>query len=840
MEEQDQSEKNVKRKRNFRCGVNTCNITSTTHPQYSFYSLPKDPIRTALWLKKMQQPMDANTPKLYVCARHFEEKYINLNVSRQRLKKTALPTRFLPDDPQDSDGMNDRDEASLSYNNSPVEDIDTCLVPVKVEQIDNNPSTSSTEINETQRKRTLSEIFQNEVPSKIVKIKEENDCLTVFVDEDKEGGHHEDEIVANQHIYDIKFDNILELKKKKKSKYSNEFKMFALDLYFKCPNAYRLLQTTFTLPRISTIYRVCIPKTSVLDEGVIRALGIKVNDMTPAQKQAVVCIGTMRVSPTIEYDAVNDTIFGFHELNGVQTLDPAGYVLLVVVRGLFHDWKQVVAFTFLNNCRTYKYINFFVDKVIRKLFEIGLEVRILLSDLESDSLVAAKERGVDVKDPFFFVNTKKIYFMYDTLHLMRNVRDNFMSNILTFKHCKLAKWSYVMSCYEHDSKKHLLRLAPHLTKDHIKPKKDARDNLKCTAELFSRRTAAAISAYIDLEVIARAAKETVQFILTMSKLKDMLNFSTKYPPEDRKAVFTGETSQVDFLVSILSLFFDIRLSNLSVSESTKTTDISIFKEGFRLTINSLLLLYGALKTEDCWLPIVGLSHDCLTDFFDKVYQRHGHQPTVQKVVMCITKLPIFNVFQYFPKKKVAGEMELFLSRAKSVHAIKMYDEELTELYVDKCAQASSEFPTIALPDENKVQHLALYLLYKGYQEHSNCEAMENYVCRKDIIENSESGLQLGHEICENKINLVPLQFVNFLVVLELKFKEYFKEHRMPWTMAGLQSLTSDVTFEMPCGCFPIDFIKQLYFRFRLYCVLKYNNALFSQENSNHVFVINDL
>ncbi|CAB3230273.1 unnamed protein product [Arctia plantaginis] len=638
MEEQDQSEKNVKRKRNFRCGVNTCNITSTTHPQYSFYSLPKDPIRTALWLKKMQQPMDANTPKLYVCARHFEEKYINLNVSRQRLKKTALPTRFLPDDPQDSDGMNDRDEASLSYNNSPVEDIDTCLVPVKVEQIDNNPSTSSTEINETQRKRTLSEIFQNEVPSKIVKIKEENDCLTVFVDEDKEGGHHEDEIVANQHIYDIKFDNILELKKKKKSKYSNEFKMFALDLYFKCPNAYRLLQTTFTLPRISTIYRVCIPKTSVLDEGVIRALGIKVNDMTPAQKQAVVCIGTMRVSPTIEYDAVNDTIFGFHELNGVQTLDPAG-----------------------------------------------------------------------------------------------------------------------------------------------------------------RRTAAAISAYIDLEVIARAAKETVQFILTMSKLKDMLNFSTKYPPEDRKAVFTGETSQVDFLVSILSLFFDIRLSNLSVSESTKTTDISIFKEGFRLTINSLLLLYGALKTEDCWLPIVGLSHDCLTDFFDKVYQRHGHQPTVQKVVMCITKLPIFNVFQYFPKKKVAGEMELFLSRAKSVHAIKMYDEELTELYVDKCAQASSEFPTIALPDENKVQHLALYLLYKGYQEHSNCEAMENYVCRKDIIENSESGLQLGHEICENKINLVPLQFVNFLVVLELKFKEYFKEHRMPWTMAGLQSLTSDVTFEMPCG-----------------------------------------
>ncbi|CAB3252848.1 unnamed protein product [Arctia plantaginis] len=147
----------------------------------------------------MQQTMDAKTPKPYVCDRNVDENNINLNTSR---KKAAVPTRDQSNISQDSDGMIIR-----SSNTAPVEGLDTCLVPVKVEQIDNNPSTSSTEINETLRKRNLSEIFQYEVPTKIVKIKEENDYLTVFVDEDKEDGHHEDEIVANQYIYDITFVN---------------------------------------------------------------------------------------------------------------------------------------------------------------------------------------------------------------------------------------------------------------------------------------------------------------------------------------------------------------------------------------------------------------------------------------------------------------------------------------------------------------------------------------------------------------------------------------------------------------------------------------------------------
>lgn len=764
-----------------------------------------------------------------------------MNTSRKRLKKTAVPTRNLPNFfPEYEGGMIDSDEASLSYNSSSDNDFNSFSIPITEEHIEINPSTSNRDVNESIRKRDLSEVFQHEVAIKIVKIKEENDCLTVFVDEEKEHGHHEEEIIANQTLCSIKFDDIPEIKKKKKNKYSKEFKMLALDLYFRCPNAYRTLLNTFSLPQISTLYRLCIPKTSMLDEDIIKALSIKVNSMTPAQKQAVVCIGTIKLSPTIEYDAVNDKIFGFHELNGVQTLKPAGYALLVVVRGLFHNWKQALAFSFINNCRNYKDIKFFVDEIIRKLLQIGLDVRLLLSGLESDSLIAAKERGITVKNPFFFMNMKKIYFMYDTLHLMRNIRDNFMTNIFTFKHSKLAKWNYVVSCYEHDSKKNLLRLAPHLSKDDIIPSADKIDNLKCTAELFSRRTAVAISTCIELNLIEPEAKETVQFILTMSKLKDTLNFSAKYPVDDRNAVFTGETSQVDFLVSILSLLVDIRLSNMLVADDNKTKDISIFRKGLRMTINALLLLYEVLKADDCWQPIVGLSLDCLTDFFDKVHQRHGPRPTAQQLVTCITKLPIFNIFQRSYKRKVEDEIGLFMSGIKRMHIIKMFDEELTKPYVDRCGQASKEFDTMVLSDENKVEHLALYLLSQGYQKHPNCAAMKNYICRKDITEHTESGSQLGLEVCEDKNNLVPLEFFNFLVILELKFKEYFKEHIMPWTMAGLLSLASGVTFEMPCVCFPIEFIKQLFFRFRLYHVLNYNNALFSQEKNHHVFVINDL
>lgn len=778
-----------------------------------------------------------------VCEKHFEDHYVT-NVGddggkpRKRLYSHAVPTLRLPAPRPRPPALPSNSIQNLVSNPLEPAPDDPMYIP------DEPATTTYIQVPPPYKVKLEPEEFPR--ANKLVQIKEESNCLTVFVateDEDED----QQETLHAERVQPVQVTHVPQRKKRirgnaQKLTYSTDYQMIALELYFRSPLSYRVFHESFSLPRVGMLYRLCLPKTTELSQYLLNALKLKVEKMSVAQKQCVICIGTLSLTPNIEYDAKSDKITGFHEVDGVQILEPTRTALIVAVRGIFHNWKQAIAFAFLSNHQNYAHVKLFIDVIIGQLLRFGLNVRAIMTDVETDKVTAADQRTFDSRNPYIRIDGRKIYYIYDPLYLIKDMRDKLFTHNFVFYSGLVARWQHIVHCYQHDHKKQTLRLAPKLSFNHIRPIKDALDELSVARDIFSNATATALSCYIDLKELPPSARDTVQWIVNMTKVIEMLNFSSTHPPEDKSAVFTGEAAQVDFLVGMLLLFekvnavpADVYTNNPQNKSNTKPE----FAERFRITINAILLLFGDLKTEKCWYPVVGLTRDCLIDFFIKVRQKYGGLPTAQQLVTCIKTFPIFTIFEYSCSKSRKSDLGTFLFNARQMPDIEMYEREAAESLVDVCADDCAEFGVLQLPTENRLDHFALYLLHKGYQRHARCDDLEEYTRCCEIIK--EDGLYI-HFIPSEEVLMasVPHEFVEFIEVLDIKFKDYFKDKHISRSIAGLLGYINNVTYEMPCACFPIQYVKQLYLRLRLHLLLEYYNKVFRSSNTKTEFVINDL
>ena len=75
--------------------------------------------------------------------------------------------------------------------------------------------------------------------------------------------------------------------------------------------------------------------------------------------------------------------------------------------------------------------------------------------------------GVSGEEPFFEINGKKYFVLYDTPHLLKSVRNNLMTYYFEFGN-KVAKWAHIEEFVQKDQKLPT-RLAPKLTEMHLHP-----------------------------------------------------------------------------------------------------------------------------------------------------------------------------------------------------------------------------------------------------------------------------------------------------------------------------------------------------------------------------------
>jgi len=201
-------------------------------------------------------------------------------------------------------------------------------------------------------------------------------------------------------------------------RYSNEVKQLALTIYFFGPRAYAFLKTIFQLSSIRTLRRVTekYEIVSGLNDILFEYLTFKANNLSDESKDCVLCIDEMAIKSNLYYNISKDLIVGFNETYNQKTYGPAKYVLCFMIRGLKFPWKQPIAYYFVYNSCTGFTLQNTIFAVINRLHSTSLNIIFLTTDQGSNFYAFAKSVNVSKERPFFTVNNKKIYYIFDPPH----------------------------------------------------------------------------------------------------------------------------------------------------------------------------------------------------------------------------------------------------------------------------------------------------------------------------------------------------------------------------------------------------------------------------------------
>lgn len=129
----------------------------------------------------------------------------------------------------------------------------------------------------------------------------------------------------------------------------------------------------------------------------------------------VLSFDEMKIQKQFLYDKLND-----------ETLKPAAYAQVGMVRGLFGNWKQPIFYDF--DCRITDKILF---DIISQVEETGFHVIAKVCDLGGPNRGLLQQLNISCTKPWFLNPAdpaKKMYVFADVPHLIKLIRNNFVDH----------------------------------------------------------------------------------------------------------------------------------------------------------------------------------------------------------------------------------------------------------------------------------------------------------------------------------------------------------------------------------------------------------------------------
>lgn len=611
-------------------------------------------------------------------------------------------------------------------------------------------------------------------------------------------------------------------------RYTAEFKQFALTIYFLSPKVYKFLRKPLSLPSKSTLYRIT-NKWQIfpgLNDFVFEAIKSKVSLLNDMAKDCTLCVDEMSIKRNLFYHRGRDKIIGLHETLIEKQYSPAKNVFTLMARGIFANWKQPVAYFFVDKC-TGVDLKPIIFETIKKLEATGLRIHALISDQGSNNRSFASSVGVTPESPYFFVENKKIFYIYDVPHLIKSTRNNFFKYTFKTPEGPTSK-SYVEILYKTDKAKRFgLRLCPKLTDDHLNTSSFKKMKVKFATQIFSATVAAALNTYIEHGKFPPAATATVTFIENMDRLFDILNSSQLKTNKEYNKPFAGADYQIQFLKEMYNLW-----DNLEILEGNKDVSKNIkFNIGWKITINSILGLWDKFNSNKIkFLFTRRLNQDCLENFFGKVRQQGGNclNPTSVQFDRAFKKLFCLNYFQHSDGSNCIDDLDSLLLASTP---------QQTEVFA-KIVKGSAPFINLAIEtvdyvnldirERNSISYVCGYLLRKCLDQHE-CDVCIEYTknCEKRESDTFTYFKAYQHTEIEifGKLISPPEEFLSYISLLEQTFCEIFPKYAAQNNL-GIK-IKSDLLnchkFKHPCGSFPYDFLVSLYVRLRIFSSLKFLN-----------------
>lgn len=248
----------------------------------------------------------------------------------------------------------------------------------------------------------------------------------------------------------------LSQKESKGRRYSHEFKIHCLAMYFTGPKVYKKkLMAQFCLPSPVTLYRLTknLNIKPGVNDSLFDMLKKKTDNFSNDDRLCILCFDEMAIKANLFYGTASDSIIGLEDDGtGNKIFKPALTATVFMIRGIKNKWNQPLCYKFFHSTCPGEKLKSTIFEIIIKLKEIGLTVCALISDMGSNNMMLSKILQITPTKPYFTLNNQNIIYMFDTPHLIKAIRNNLLKyNFVTEKGHEVS-WKYIEQFYNHDQK----------------------------------------------------------------------------------------------------------------------------------------------------------------------------------------------------------------------------------------------------------------------------------------------------------------------------------------------------------------------------------------------------
>ncbi|XP_071578674.1 uncharacterized protein [Temnothorax nylanderi] len=395
------------------------------------------------------------------------------------------------------------------------------------------------------------------------------------------------------------------LENKKWVQWSVEDYAAAISLRSVSPRAYRYLRMVlnFPLPSLASLRRWAFKKFNI-SEGyltdVFSVMQEKGKDLSEIEKLSVMCFDEMALSSECNFDPTLEQLIG-----------PHSKVQVIMVRGLFGNWKQPIFYKF-----DQPMTKSILLEGIKLMHNAGYRVVVVVSDMGNKGLWG--ELNISPTNYFFKhpVTKLNIYVFADVPHLLKLLRNWYFDNGLRLGGCSELFTTSVLQDIVNFSKTGDLPVAHLLTQQILDVRSSARQNVKPAARIWSNSVAKAIKWAGDKGLLKHEEyRKYSDFVYRVNNWFDVQNSSCQYGSHPGVNGFGVDLTKQEDALQFMNLYIEnIRVGNRK--------DLMPFQKGILISNASLLDLFQDLTTQYPanvkYLLTRRLQQDILENFFSYV------------------------------------------------------------------------------------------------------------------------------------------------------------------------------------------------------------------------------